>query len=130
MNFKKLFANGKAVALFTSTCECLNINLNCLSCFQKWYLLGHFWLCIELGMPIFHEPLLFQDSVSVGWFSSGPQRWLGKSLPGRCKADNMAPSHLMLLLPTTGLLPICFSSEPFRGHPDRNDQAGVNWNGF
>ncbi|KAF6351601.1 hypothetical protein mRhiFer1_010119 [Rhinolophus ferrumequinum] len=132
MNFKKLFVNhgkGKAVALFTSRWECLEINLNHLSCFQKWHLLGHLWLCIELGMPIFHESLLFQDGVSVGWFLSGPQRWLDKPLPGRCKAGSTAPSHLMLLLPTTGLLRLRFSSEPFRGLPDGNHPTGVNRDG-
>lgn len=79
MDFKKLFANhgnGKAVALFTSPWECREINLNHLSCIQKWHLLGHRWLCIELGVPIFHESLLDQDSVFVGWFLSGPQRGL------------------------------------------------------
>lgn len=86
MNFKKLFAshgNGKAVAIFRSPGECLGMNLNYLSCFQKWHLLGNLWLCIELGKTVSHEPQLLQDAVSLGWISSGPRSWwLDKCLPG------------------------------------------------
>lgn len=109
MNFKKLFAkhgNGKAVAIFRSPGERLGINLNYLSRFQKWHLLGHLWLCIELGKPVSHEPQLFQNGVSLGWFSSGPQSWwLDKRLPGWCKADYQGSV-------TPNASPVCHRASP------------------